>query len=454
MALFAALSVASQALLANRTAINVTNKNISNVYNKDFSREEAVFADLPGSGVSIETVRRIFDRALFKRFISQNQENASLQEYQNVLEQVESVFNDLQGSGFASELEEFFNIMNDIAVNPDDIAARSELISVAKSLVGRIRDSYDTLQEIKSVSIKKIKDQIQLLNEDLAQLAEINKNIKIFQSSPEKLNTYLNERDKLLKDISGLIEAKITFNEDGSVNVYTAKGFALVLDGEAKEVTFDVVDGNPKVSVANTDLTDEIQGGSIGGLLKGISYINEVVDKLNTFTTSLANNVNAVHTSGYDLYGNSGLPFFLAGGGSAPPPNASNIIVNPDIENDPKKIAAAADTAYLNSDNENIKRLIALKDETWAELNNMSFQEYYTSEIVTPIGTELEHIKNLTENSNFLLESIDEKIKELSSVNIDEELINLTRFQRAYEAAARIVTVTDELLQTILGMVG
>ena len=60
----------------------------------------------------------------------------------------------------------------------------------------------------------------------------------------------------------------------------------------------------------------------------------------------------------------------------------------------------------------------------------------------------------MAENSQFLLESIDEKIKELSGVNMDEELVNLTKFQRAYEAAARIVTVTDELLQTILGMVG
>jgi len=454
MALFAALSVASQALLANRTAINATNKNISNVYNEDYSREEAVFADLPGSGVSIETVRRIFDRALFRRFISQNQENASLQEYQIVLEQVESVFNDLQGSGFASELEEFFSVMNDIAVKPDDIAARAELISVAKSLVGRIRDSYDTLQEIKNVSIKKIRDQISLLNNSLTHLAEINKSIKAFQNSPEKLNTYLNERDKLLKEISRLIDTKVTFNEDGSVNLYTAKGFALVMGNRAEKVAFDVVGGDPVVYVNNTDLTSEIQEGSIGGLLKGVFYINDVVDKLNTFTISLANNVNAVHTSGYDLYGNSGVPFFLAGGGSSPPPKASNIIVNPDIENDPKKIAAAANTAYLNSDNENIKRLIALKDETLTELNNMSFQEYYTSEIVTPVGAELEHTKNLVENGNFLLQSIDEKIKELSGVNMDEELINLTRFQRAYEAAARIVTVTDELLQTILAMVG
>ncbi|TCK05177.1 flagellar hook-associated protein FlgK [Phorcysia thermohydrogeniphila] len=454
MAIFAALSIASQALLSNTTAINTTNKNISNVYNEDYSREEAVFSDVPGGGVSIETIRRIFDRALFRRFISQNQENASLQEYRGVLEQVESVFNDLQGSGFAKELEEFFSVMNDIAVNPDDIAARAELISVAKSLVGRIRDSYDTLQEIKSVSVKKIKDQVKLLNEDLAHLAEINKNIKIFQSSPEKLNTYLNERDKLLKEISGLIETKITFNEDGSVNVYTAKGFALVIDSEAKEVTFEEVGGDPKISINGTDLTGEIQGGSIGGLLKGVSFINDVVDKLNTFTSSFANRVNLTHEGGLDLYGNTGTPFFLAGGGASPPPKASNIIVNPLIEEDPKKIAAAKDPNYLNSDNQNILDMIELKDGKWPELNNMSFEEYYTSEIVTPIGTELEHTKNLAEESQFLLESIDEKVKELSSVNMDEELVNLTRFQRAYEAAARIVTVTDELLQTILGMVG
>jgi flagellar hook-associated protein 1 FlgK len=98
--------------------------------------------------------------------------------------------------------------------------------------------------------------------------------------------------------------------------------------------------------------------------------------------------------------------------------------------------------------------MISLKDNTWADLNNMSFSEYYNTEIVSALGSELEYVKNRTENSKFLLDSIEDKMKELSSVNMDEELINLTKYQRAYEAAARVVTVTDELLQTVLGMVG
>ncbi len=460
MSLFAALSIASQSLLSNRTAIDTTNRNITNVYTEGYSREEPVFSDLPGSGVAVETIRRIFDKAYFKRFISENQNNKALSNYEDILQQIESVFNDEQGSGLSETLTQFFNAMHDIAIQPDDIAARSEFLSVAKSLVGRIRDSYSTLEEIKSTATAKIRDQINILNDYLKKVADINKNIKMFQNSPDKLNQYLDERDRALREISSMMDLKITFNENGTVNLYTAKGFALVLDQTAKNVKFSVEDTNPVVKISSINITPEIQNGSIGGLLKGVRAINEAMDKLNTFTTTFANAINDQHKQGYTLYANdptapsdikTNVALFKSDNGSSTI-DASNIILAFD---DPKMVAAASDSNYLNSDNRNIKALIELKDKKdWATLGNKSFSEYYLTDIVTNIGSSLEHVKNLRENSDFLLQSIEDKIKEISAVNMDEEMINLTRYQRAYQAAAQIVTITDELMQTILNMVG
>jgi len=451
MSLFAALSIASQALLANKTAVNTTNRNLSNIYTDGYSRETPVFTDIPGGGTSIETIKRAFSKMYFTRYVTENQKYNSLSTYQDILKQVESVFNDLQGSGFSNELDKFFNIMNDIALNPADLAPRSEFISAAQSLVGRIRDSYSTLSEIKQTSVARIRDEVKTLNDELKALAEVNKNLKLYADSPDRLNQYLDKRDQLVKEISNTIDVKVQFNDDGTVNLFTAKGFALVLDDKVNPIEMQTdANGNPQIYASSVNVTQDLQNGTIGGILKGINAVNDAMEKLNNFTTTLANAINTQQEAGYDLYANQGEALFKADNGSTTI-DASNITLN---FTDPKKIAAAASPDNLNADNENIKAMFALKDATWSNLNNMSFAEYYGTEIVSSLGSELKYVKNQTENNKFLLDSISDKMKELSAVNTDEELINLTKYQRAYEAAARVVTVTDELLQTVLGMVG
>jgi flagellar hook-associated protein 1 FlgK len=158
MALFGALSIASQALLSQQIGVKTTNRNINNVYTDGYSREVPILSDSPAAGVKVEDIRRVFNKAYFKRLLSNSGEYQNLETYRNVLEQVESVFNDQMGSGLSEALNDFFNSMHDIAVKPDDLAARANFLSAAKTLVGRIRDSYSSLEEIKTTSEKYLTD--------------------------------------------------------------------------------------------------------------------------------------------------------------------------------------------------------------------------------------------------------------------------------------------------------
>ncbi|ADU97348.1 flagellar hook-associated protein FlgK [Thermovibrio ammonificans HB-1] len=449
MALFGALSLASQALLSQQIAVNTTNRNLSNVNTDGYSREEPVFADIPGGGVTVATLRRVFSSVLFKRFISENQNNAYLKAKSEVLSQVESLFNDQMGSGLSQAINDFFSVMNDVAVNPADLAARQELLSKAQVLVGRIRDSYSALQEIKSTYSKQVAESVSNLNQLLEKLADINRNIPLFADSPDRLNQYLDERDRTIKEISSIIDAKVQFNSDGTVNLYTAKGFALVLGDRTFKVTVKNTDSGVKVLADGRDITSDLSGGSVGGLVSALNVVESAMERLNTLTSTIANEVNAQHEQGYNLYGETGIDLFASDNGQ--PIDASNIVL---AFNDPKKFAAASDPNYLDSDNGNVKALMALADKTYTQLNGLSFAEYYGTQITSWIGQEVESNDNLLKNSDFQLDAIKQKVEELSGVNTDEELVNLTRYQRAYQAAARVVTVTDELLQTILNMAG
>ncbi|WP_456425711.1 flagellar hook-associated protein FlgK [Desulfurobacterium sp.] len=452
MSLLYALSIAGQSLLTYQDAINVTNKNISNAFTDGYSREEAIIADLPArSGAYIQNIRRLSSKIIFSRYIKANQETEGLNDYKSILDQVEDVFNETAGSGFGAALNDFFASLNDIAVNPGDLTARYAALSKAKALVGRIRDSYSYLTDIKDKTTLGVKDTVDNINRLTEKLADINKNLKLFYASnKERYNEYLDERDRALKELSALVDTKVTFHDDGTVDVSTAKGFALVIGIDSKKLSFST-DGNnnPVIRWNNTDITSEFQNGKLGGYLKGVSFINETIDRLNTFTTEFANAINNQHKAGYDLNGNPGTDFFTSDNGSSTI-DASNITLN--FEN-PELIAASGNATYPDSDNTNIKAIIALEDTPISGLNNQTFSEYYSTEIITPIATQTNQTDNLIKSSTEIRDSLDQQLKEISSVNTDEEFINLTKFQRAYEASAKVVSVTDELIQTILNMV-
>jgi flagellar hook-associated protein 1 FlgK len=476
--------MAGQSLLSHKKGINITNRNISNVFTEGYVRKVPVFQDMPTGGVNLEKVERQYNESLFKRFVSVNQEVFGDEKYKDVLEQIESVFNDIQGSGFSSEINEFFNSFNDMAVNPDDLAARQKVLTKAQDLIGRIRNSNETLNDIKEKTSLSVQDNITKLNNLTEHLTKINQNIRAFQKEPEKLNFYLDERDKTLKEISNLIDTKVIIGQDGTVDVTTSKGFTLVDFDKSYNLSYEAdADKNPIIRWDGIDITSELVNGEIGGDLRGIEFLNKNLKKLDDFTTTLALTVNKIHRDGYDLNGNNNIDFFtIDPSSSSTKIDSSNIYLN---ISDPKNIAAASDPTYTNADNTNIKKIINLKDSingaltpsqetdlssdneitigsityklndisTYNGIKEKSFNEFYSSGIVAPIGFEIEHVKDKVQQNTFLRENIDEKMKEISSVNMDEELINLTKLQRAYEASAKIINVTDELLQTVLGLV-
>ncbi len=468
MSLFSNLSIGSQALMSFQKGIDVANKNMTNVYTEGYKREVPVFSNFPTQGVDFAAAKRVYDDRLLDRYIQTNQNRSYYESYSSSLSSMEQVFNDISGTGFAGALDNFFLSMNDVITAPDNLASRDSFLYAAQSLTGRIRDSYEALQNQKETNHQSIKDNVSELNDKLKSLASINQTIKNSIGNDSTYNSALNQRDLLLEEISSLVDTKVRFNADGTVDLFSAKGYELVLYDKASTLsvkteqqnvtvtdpdTGDTLSYNifeTRVSINNVDLTSEFTKGKIGAKLQYEKDLDESIKSLNTFTFKFAREVNSIQTAGFDLNGNAGIELFANENGGTANIDASNIILNFD---DPALVAAATDPTNIQSDNVNIKNLQNLQDMTYAVLNNQSFNEYYNSQLVAKSGLKKSHADNLFAENDALLESINTKMEELSGVNMDEELIRLTQLQRSYEASARIITVTDELLQTVLGLV-
>lgn len=471
MSLLSMLSIGGQSLLSTQRGINTLSKNISNVATEGYSREVPVFQDIPKSGAFVNKVLRIFDQFLFTRQINLGQSLSSDKAYSEILSNIENIFNDVNGTGFSSELNRFFNSINDMLVNPDDLSARKQFLANAQTLIAKFRNSYQSLLDLKQQTTLKIRDQITQINQVTDQLAKLNNSIKTKVMDVQVNSDYLNERDRLIDQLSNLIDVKIVFNTDNTVNIFTAKGFGLVVGDQATELNFQTdSSGNPVIKWNNSiDITRDINNGEIGGNLKGIVATNNQIDNLNDFVTVFANTFNKVHRQGYNLKGNNNVDFFkIDPSSSLTKIDASNISMN---ITDPSDIALASNPAYLNSDNTNGKNLLKLKDSisgvltateiSGLNLNNISnyslieqigFFEFYNLKLVASPSSESSKINTQKANTQSLYDAVKEKMQNFSGVNLDEELINLTKLQRAYQANARIISVADELFQTILNL--
>lgn len=131
---------------------------------------------------------------------------------------------------------------------------------------------------------------------------------------------------------------------------------------------------------------------------------------------------------------------------------ARYIDVNINIIDDPRKIAAADNKEGLPGNNKNAIELTNIFTKRLMDKESFTFNEYYTS-LVSNLGVQRHGAENLLENQEHLLHQLENWQESIAGVSLDEEMANLIRFQHAYNAAARLINVTDQILETLIGLI-
>ncbi len=213
----------------------------------------------------------------------------------------------------------------------------------------------------------------------------------------------------------------------------------------------------------------EVKNGEIGGLLYARDTVieNQLAD-LNNTVVSLVSRVNAIHRTGYDLNNTTGVDFFVYSDATAaqPIPNipALSVKINSAIA-DNTYIAAATQTnaagdgnnalAIANCVNTLVTGLTDAEDPVAASGED-SILHYNTSRI-TSLALEQRHAITGASDTGNIMTAMDEQREAVAGVNLDEEAANMVKYQRAYQAAARLMNTFDEMIELVvtnLGLVG
>lgn len=312
---------------AAQRALVTTGHNIANASTKGYSRQRAdLITREPllagnvaiGTGVIVQDVTRIYDSFV----LDQMRDNASLSKSFDTshayTSQVDNMLADPK-AGLSPALQSFFAAVNGVANDPASISARQVMLSEARSLSDRFGYLYTRFETIRDTVNKNMGTVAGEINELAHAVATLNKKlIRAKQSTSGTVNDLLDQRDRLIQELSEKIGVRTSEQEDGSVNVFIGNGQTLVVGSIASELTMEFSDHDPRVVEVvfkgpggSSIVTDFLTGGELGGLIefrKGILDTSQ--NELGRIAIGVVKTFNAHHISGMDLNSQLGGNFF------------------------------------------------------------------------------------------------------------------------------------------------
>jgi flagellar hook-associated protein 1 FlgK len=333
------LGIATSGLLAFQRSLDTTGHNIANASTPGYTRQRVELgtqipqlsgAGFIGSGVQVETVRRLYDGFLTDRVRSTTSTSSSLDIYHDFATRVSNLLGNAQ-AGLNAGIQDFFDSVQGVADDPTSIPARQVMLSEAESLETRFQYLNGQLDTLRS----EIDRQVTGLTSQMSSLAEsiasINQEIVLAMGNAggQPPNDLLDKRDHMLQELSELVSIRTFEQDDGSVNVSIGNGQALVTGSRAATLT---VSGNEfdasqmeivfQVGTSSAVVTDSISGGQLGGLMEfRAGVLDSAQNSLGRIGIAMASEFNAQHALGMDLNGNPGNAFFAVGASQVFPSN-------------------------------------------------------------------------------------------------------------------------------------
>jgi len=334
------LSTGVSGLLAFQQALDVTSNNIANSSTPGYSVESIQLTPEPaqgtaagyvGSGVEVQGITRAYNELLAQQVRSSQ---ASYSSYNTLATQAGQIDNMLSSSstGLTASLQSFINALQTLSTSPSSTASRQALLSQAQALTQQINGYSSQIQTYGTGLEQQIGADISQVNSIASGIAKLNGQIAADLAGGQTPNQLMDQRDNLIDQLSQYVSVSTSTQTDGSMNVYIGSGQALVTGSVSQQLAAIPNQYNPTVSDVGvtssggtTDVTSEISGGELGGLLNARSQVlDPAQNALGLISVGLATIMNQQQASGMDLTGAQGQPMFAVGAVQIEPSNSNS----------------------------------------------------------------------------------------------------------------------------------
>jgi len=465
------MSVGKQSLANSQTALQTTTHNVANVNTEGYTRQrvEQVTAEPVsagrlriGQGARAAAVTRVVNNFLTKQIQEETTKYGAAAGREAPLGRAEQIFNESINKGLNRFMGQFFNAFRDLANNPESQANRAAVKETAKTLVDDFHRIHSQLNGIQREIDTEITGKVAQINGYSKEIASLNQKIQMVEMQGMPANDERDRRELLIKKMGELVNIRFGEGDNGKLTVTAGNTAVLVsgadsneliarqsaADGDKREGAVDIFFRNGERG-SQFAVTSEFKSGQIGGSIDARDRIvNDLHNKMDNLAYVLHDSVNTIHAAGYDRYDNTGRNFFAPMEGQFNA--AEKIQLNPEIDKDGGSIAAAME-AGSPGDNRVAHAIARLQGFQLMKEGTTTIDDFYNGMVgefaveTKKNTTVLEHQKNIVDQLNNIREST-------SGVSLDEETTDMVKFQKAFDASARIIKVADEMFDTVLNL--
>ena len=452
-----AMSIAASSLNAERVAMTATSENVANAQTPGYVAETAQISTLPGGdslgvgdGVEVTTVSQATNALLAANNWQAQGALANLGSLQQSLTAIEDVFplasepstsasSTTTNASISGQLANFWSAWDAIAEAPSSLAPRTEIVNMAQGLVTSLSEAATQLTQVQTNSTQQLGNQVEQVNSLLSQVAELNQSIVTTEGSGANANQLVDQLNAAVSTLSELAGVDVRMLGNGTAAV-SIGGVAVVQGDNAATLSLSTTGGVTSVVANPGGVTAPISSGSMAGLLSSLNrYLPDYRQQLDTVADDLASTVNSQLAAGYTASGTSGVtdPLFVGSG-------AAGLAVNPAVVANPMLLAASGTAgAGAANDGSNAQAVAELGTVTTGP--DAAYQT-----LVQSIGADTQNVNSQLEAQTSVANQAEQAQQAVSGVNMTQELTNLVTFQQNYEASAKLMTVVDATVQSLL----
>jgi len=458
------LSIGKKAVAAAEKQLEVTGHNISNVNTPGYSRQRVIqeaaypiqtpWANI-GTGVDLVRIERMRDIYLDNEYRQLNGNTGYWNSMSKNLQELEKNVIETSEYGIHAMINSFFNSWESLSNNPFSSIHRQEIVSNTKDMIQAFQNLYRSIDnKIQDVKYQ-MADATTRINQISNELASTLNTISMHKTQGTPINDLLDSYDLLLDELSGYGNIQVIERENNTFSVYLGT-VELVRNNEPQQLILEdrlnSMTGEMEFFISWDNIKTDVNGfsGLTSGSLKSLYDLKDVIlpgyqQKLDELVVQIVREVNAVHTKGYSNFNppSTGAYFF-----DPSVTGVMNFKISKEVLSNPEFIAASLTGA--SGDNQTA---LMMTDLRLAKIFGGQTLTENFADIVYILGNDVKLAKSSEARYSMLSQQSDNFRESVKGVSINEETANLMQYQQAYQAAAKIISVADDMLKTILGLI-
>jgi flagellar hook-associated protein 1 len=449
--LLSAFNSAATSMSSYEKAIEVVQNDTVNANTPGYVRQTVSFEALPFSlqgalAGGVRTSQLTSSRDEYSEHNVQVQQTAlSLSStIASHLSAIEPTFDLQSTTGIAGSINTLFSSFSQLTVSPNDAQARQSVIGAASGLANAFNIASQNVEAAKTSVDQDTRSTITDINKIVADVQRLNiERRRDSQSGSDPgLDAQLHNDLETLSQFTGFTTIQ---GQDGTVNLYLGGQKPLLIGATQYSLSAQTGSGATTIlDSSGNDITSYVSGGQLAGLLQiKNNLLPGYSSQLDQLASGVADTVNAQLAAGVDKSGNVGQPLFSYNTAAA----AKTLSVTSITANG---IAAASASNAGGSDN--AIALSKAQNTTIAALGGFTATQFYGTLSAT-VGRDISNAQNDETTQQQLLAQAKSIRSDQSSVSLDEEAARLVEYQKAYDATSKLISVINDMTQTLLGLI-